>query len=466
MVGGAVRDALLGLPVVDRDWVVVGSTPEELVARGFLPVGKDFPVFLHPKTREEYALARTERKTAPGYHGFAVHAAPDVTLSQDLARRDLTINSIAACAIIDWSTDQFGTEADLNSVNLIDPYGGQRDIAAKLLRHVTDAFREDPVRILRVARFAARFADFSVAPETMLLMQSMVADGEADALVAERVWQELSRGLMQAKPSHMFEVLRECGALERLLPEVNMLWGVPQRADYHPEVDTGVHLMMVLDMAARLDAPLAVRFACLMHDLGKGIKSGSDSNFIGQESGIKSGSDSNFIGQESGLPAAQSAAMKLESDPDLILNLESDPDLIRDLIRSARLSKIVCERLRVPVDCRELADVVAMEHGNIHRSSEFGAAALVRLLERCDAFRKPRRFADVLLACECDARGQLGLDESAYPQRQRLIDVLKAAQSVVTSVIAEAAMAEGLDGKKIGERVHAARVTAVAAYIK
>ena len=419
MVGGAVRDALLGLPVVDRDWVVVGSTPEELVARGFLPVGKDFPVFLHPKTREEYALARTERKTAPGYHGFAVHAAPDVTLEQDLARRDLTINSIAACAIIDWATDQFGTEADLNSVNLIDPYGGQRDIAAKLLRHVTDAFREDPVRILRVARFAARFADFSVAPETMLLMQSMVADGEADALVAERVWQELSRGLMQAKPSHMFEVLRECGALERLLPEVNKLWGVPQRADYHPEVDTGVHLMMVLDMAARLDAPLAVRFACLMHDLGKG------------------------------------------TTPADIL-----PRHIGHELRSAKLSKIVCERLRVPVDCRELADVVAMEHGNIHRSSEFGAAALVRLLERCDAFRKPQRFADVLLACECDARGRLGLEDSAYPQRQRLLEVLKAAQSVVTSVIAAAAIAEGLDGKKIGERVHAARVTAVAAHVK
>ena len=419
MVGGAVRDALLGLPVVDRDWVVVGSTPEELVARGFLPVGKDFPVFLHPKTREEYALARTERKTAPGYHGFAVHAAPDVTLSQDLARRDLTINSIAACAMIDWATDQFGTEADLNSVNLIDPYGGQRDIAAKLLRHVTDAFREDPVRILRVARFAARFADFSVAPETMLLMQSMVADGEADALVAERVWQELSRGLMQAKPSHMFEVLRECGALERLLPEVNKLWGVPQRADYHPEVDTGVHLMMVLDMAARLDAQLAVRFACLMHDLGKG------------------------------------------TTPADIL-----PRHIGHELRSAKLSKIVCERLRVPVDCRELADVVAMEHGNIHRSSEFGAAALVRLLERCDAFRKPQRFADVLLACECDARGRLGLEDSAYPQRQRLLEVLKAAQSVVTSVIAAAAIAEGLDGKKIGERVHAARVTAVAAHVK
>ena len=432
MVGGAVRDALLGLPVVDRDWVVVGSTPEELVARGFLPVGKDFPVFLHPDTKEEYALARTERKTARGYHGFAVHAAPDVTLEQDLARRDLTINSIAACALIDWDTGRFGTETDLTPANFIDPHGGQRDIEAKVLRHVTDAFREDPVRILRVARFAARFADFSVAPETMLLMRDMVADGEADALVAERVWQELSRGLMQAKPSRMFEVLRECGALKRLLPEVDQLWGVPQRADCHPEIDTGVHLMMVLDMAARLNAPLPVRFACLMHDLGKGVKLGSDSK---------------FIDQKSGLAPAQGANMKLESDPNLM---------------SAKLSKIVCERLRVPVDCRELADVVAMEYGNIHRSSEFGAAALVRLLERCDAFRKPRRFADVLLACECDARGQLGLHESAYPQRERLANVLKAAQSVVTSVIAEAAIAQGLDGKAIGERVHAARVAAVA----
>ena len=435
MVGGAVRDALLGLPVVDRDWVVVGSTPEELVARGFLPVGKDFPVFLHPTTKEEYALARTERKTARGYHGFAMHAAPDVTLEQDLARRDLTINSIAACAMIDWSTGQFGTETDLNPANLIDPHGGQRDIKAKVLRHVTDAFREDPVRILRVARFAARFADFSVAPETMQLMQEMVAEGEVDALVAERVWQELSRGLMQAAPSRMFEVLRECGALKRLLPEVDRLWGVPQRADYHPEIDTGVHLMMVLSMAARLDAPLPVHFACLMHDLGKGIKLGSDSK---------------FIGQKSGLPAAQGAAMKLESDPNLI---------------SAKLSKAVCERLRVPVECRELADVVAMEHGNIHRSSEFGAAALVRLLERCDAFRKPRRFADALLACECDARGRLGLHESTYPQRERLGNVLKAAQSVVTSVIAEVAIAQGLDGKAIGERVHSARVAAVAQHI-
>ena len=436
MVGGAVRDALLGLPVVDRDWVVVGSTPDELMARGFLPVGKDFPVFLHPTTKEEYALARTERKTARGYHGFAVHAAPDVTLEQDLARRDLTINSIAACALIDWATGQFGTEVDLDPENLIDPYGGQRDIKGKVLRHVTHAFREDPVRILRVARFAARFADFSVAPETMLLMQDMVADGEVDALVAERVWQELSRGLMQSAPSRMFEVLRECGALKRLLPEVDQLWGVPQLADYHPEIDTGVHLMMVLGMAARLNASLPVRFACLMHDLGKGIKLGSDSNFISQKSGP---------------PAAQGAAMELESDPNLM---------------SAKFSRAVCERLRVPVECRELADVVAREHGNINRSSEFGAAALTRLLERCDAFRKPQRFADVLLACECDARGRLGLHDSAYPQRERLLSVLKAAQSVVTSVIAEAAVAQGLDGKAIGEQVHAARVSAVAALVK
>ena len=415
MVGGAVRDALLGLPIADRDWVVVGGTPEELVARGFLPVGKDFPVFLHPTTKEEYALARTERKTARGYHGFAVHAAPDVTLEQDLARRDLTINSIAACAYINWATGQFGTEFNLNPADLIDPFGGQRDLRAKVLRHVTDAFREDPVRILRVARFAARFTDFTVAPSTMQLMNDMVAHGEADALVAERVWQELSRGLMEAKPSRLFDVLRECGALKRLLPEVDQLWGVPQRADYHPEVDTGVHLMMVLDMAARLDAPLPVRFACLMHDLGKA------------------------------------------TTPADVL-----PKHIGHELRSAKLSKTVCARLRVPVECRELADVVAMEHGNIHRSAEFGAAALTRLLERCDAFRKPQRFAAVLLACECDARGRLGLQESAYPQRARLLAALAAAESVATASIAQQAQAEGLAGPKIGEKIHAARVAAVA----
>ena len=410
MVGGAVRDALLGLPVQDHDWVVVGSTPEELASLGYLPVGKDFPVFLHPKTREEYALARTERKTARGYHGFEVHASPDVTLEQDLARRDLTINSIAAPLYITFDTASFNSKCEA----LIDPYDGQKDLQAKLLRHVTDAFREDPVRILRVARFSARFADFSVAPETMQLMKDMVEDGEADALVAERVWQELARGLMADKPSRMFEVLRECGALQKLLPEVDKLWGVPQRADYHPEVDTGVHLMMVLDMAARLQTSLTVRFACLCHDLGKGT---TPADVLPRH-----------IGHEE---------------------------------RSAKILKRVCERLRVPVDCRELADVVAREHGNIHRCGEFGAAALVRLLERCDAFRKPQRFGDILIACECDARGRLGLEESAYPQRQRLLHMQAAAQSVVTHLIAEQAQADGLDGKKIGELIHAARVAAV-----
>ena len=398
MVGGAVRDALLGLPVQDRDWVVVGATPEALAAQGYVPVGKDFPVFLHPASREEYALARTERKTAQGYRGFAVHATPDVTLKEDLARRDLTINAIAQ-----------GVDGTLT-----DPYGGQRDIAARVLRHVTDAFAEDPVRILRVARFAARFPDFSIAPDTMALMQRMVTDGEVDALVPERVWQELARGLMAQQPSRMFEVLRACGALTKLLPEVARLWGVPQRAEYHPEVDTGVHLMMVLDMAAQLQAPIEVRFACLGHDLGKGTTPQAEwPRHIGHEE------------------------------------------------RSARLLKALCLRLRVPNDCSELADVVAREHGNIHRSSEFGAAALVRLLERCDAFRKPERFADILLACECDARGRLGLNEQPYPQRQRLLGALTAAQSVNTAEVAAAAEAQGLSGAAIGQAVHTARTLAL-----
>jgi tRNA nucleotidyltransferase (CCA-adding enzyme) len=397
-VGGAVRDALLGLPVHDQDWVVVGATPDEMIAAGYLPVGKDFPVFLHPDTREEYALARTERKTGRGYHGFAFHASPDVTLEEDLARRDLTINAIAQAG----------------DGSLIDPFGGQRDLQARVLRHVTDAFREDPVRILRVARFAARFTGFSLAPETLELMRGMVAEGEADHLVPERVWQELARGLMERQPSRMFEVLRACGALERILPEVEQLWGVPQRADYHPEVDTGVHNMMVLDMSARLEAPLPVRFACLTHDLGKG------------------------------------------TTPADVL-----PKHIGHELRSAKLLKTVCNRLRVPNDCRELADVVAREHGNIHRSAEFGAAATVRLLERCDAFRKPQRFELVLLACECDARGRLGLEERPYPQRERLLAALAAARSVDTASVAEQARGQGLQGDQIGERIQQARVHAV-----
>jgi tRNA nucleotidyltransferase (CCA-adding enzyme) len=414
MVGGAVRDALLGLPVQDHDWVVVGATPEELAAQGYLPVGKDFPVFLHPETREEYALARTERKTARGYRGFEIHAAPDVTLEEDLARRDLTINSIAVRARPERANGPF----DINKETLIDPHGGQDDLSARVLRHVTSAFREDPVRILRVARFAARFADFTVAPETMALMQDMVSEGEADALVAERVWQELARGLMEGTPSRMFEVLRECGALKKLLAEVDKLWGVPQRVEYHPEVDTGIHLMMVLDMSARLQASLPVRFACLCHDLGKGT---TPADVLPRH-----------IGHEE---------------------------------RSARLLKGVCERLRVPTDCRELAEVVAREHGNIHRSGEFGAAALVRLLERCDAFRKPQRFASALLACECDARGRLGLDEADYPQRERLAQALQAAQAVATEPVAHAAQAAGLSGLKIGEVISTARVAAVQAWL-
>jgi tRNA nucleotidyltransferase (CCA-adding enzyme) len=400
MVGGAVRDALQDLPVIDRDWVVVGATPADMIALGFKPVGVDFPVFLHPETHEEYALARTERKVAPGYRGFTFHAAPDVTLEDDLARRDLTINAIAQAAD--------GT--------LIDPWGGQRDLASRLLRHVSPAFAEDPVRILRVARFAARFNGFSVAPETMALMREMVASGEVDALVPERVWQELARGLMEKLPSRMFEVLRDCGALARLLPEVDRLWGVPQRADYHPEVDTGVHLMMVLDMAARLDAGLPVRFACLGHDLGKG------------------------------------------TTPAHVL-----PRHLGHEERSVALVRTVCERLRVPVACRELAELVAREHGNVHRSGEFGAAALQRLIERCDAIRRPERFAEMLLACECDARGRLGLEDSAYPQRARLQRALELARSVDSAALAAQAAARGLSGPAIGEAIHQARANAIAA---
>lgn len=410
VVGGAVRDALMGERVNDRDWVVVGSTPEAMTAQGYLPVGKDFPVFLHPQTREEYALARTERKTARGYKGFAVQAAPDVTLEEDLARRDLTVNAMAvpvALAHQDHSTW---------AGHIVDPYGGQRDLQAKVLRHVTHAFAEDPVRILRLARFAARFADFSVAGDTMALMRQMVVDGEVDHLVPERVWQELARGLMSAKPSRMFAVLRDCGALKVLLPELDRLWGVPQRPEYHPEIDTGVHMMMVMDMAARLNMPLSVRVACLMHDLGKGT---TPADVLPRH-----------IGHEG---------------------------------RSVKLLQKVCERLRVPTDCKELAEVVAREHGNIHRSAELGPEALMRLLDRCDAIRQPERFARVLQACECDARGRLGFEEVAYPQAERLLKAQQAALSVETAPIAQAAAAQGLKGPKIGEQIAKARVKAIAA---
>lgn len=414
LVGGAVRDALLGVPVQDRDWVVVGGSPEAMAGLGFAPVGKDFPVFLHPQTHEEYALARTERKSGRGYKGFVVQASPDVRLEDDLARRDLTINAIAQALHPDPTTGRIDPEHP-GTGDLIDPWGGRQDLQRRVLRHVTPAFREDPVRVLRVARFAARFPDFTLAPETLALMQEMVEDGEVDHLVPERVWQELARGLMSERPSRQFEVLRACGALKRLLPELDRLWGVPQRADYHPEVDTGVHAMMVLDMAARLNAPLTVRYACLGHDLGKG------------------------------------------NTPADVL-----PRHIGHEERSARLLKDVAQRLRVPVDCRELADVVAREHGNLHRSSEFGAAALVRLLERCDALRKPERFEEILLACECDARGRLGLEDKPYPQAGHLRQMLAAARSVITADVAAQATARGAQGKAVGEAVHAARVQAVA----
>ena len=408
VVGGAVRDALMGLPVNDRDWVVVGSTPESMTAQGFIPVGKDFPVFLHPQTREEYALARTERKTARGYKGFAVQAAPDVTLEEDLARRDLTVNAIAV-------PEGLAHQAPSAWANhIVDPYGGQRDLQAKVLRHVTGAFAEDPVRILRLARFAARFSDFSVANDTMALMRQMVEDGEVDHLVPERVWQELARGLMSAQPSRMFEVLRACGALKVLLPELDRLWGVPQRPEYHPEIDTGVHMMLVMDMAARLNMPLTVRVACLMHDLGKG------------------------------------------TTPADVLPRHIDHE-----DRSVKLLEKVCVRLRVPTDCKELAEVVAREHGNIHRSAELGPEALMRLLDRCDAIRQPERFARVLQACECDARGRLGMGEAAYPQAERLLKAQQAALSVETAPIAQAAAAQGLKGPQIGVQITQARVRAI-----
>lgn len=399
-VGGAVRDGLLGLPVTDHDWVVVGASAEQMLSAGYTPVGRDFPVFLHPATKDEYALARTERNAGPGYRGFTVHADPSVTLEEDLARRDLTVNAIAQA--------EDGT--------LVDPYGGQRDLQAGVLRHVSAAFVEDPVRILRLARFAARWPHFRVAAETTALCRQMVADGEADALVAERVWQEMSRGLMESQPSRMFEVLRDCGALARVLPEVARLWGVPQPAAHHPEVDTGVHLMMVLDTAARLAAPLPVRWACLVHDLGKGST-----------------------------PPAEW------------------PRHIAHEARSARLADALAERLRVPGECRELGAVVAREHGNVHGSQALGAAATLRLLERCDALRRPERFEQALLACECDARGRLGLQDAPYPQRNRLAAALRVALAVDASAAAAAAAERGATGPAIGDAVRRAREQALAA---
>jgi len=397
-VGGAVRDALLGLPVQDTDWVVVGGTPEQMAARGFRPVGKDFPVFLHPETHEEYALARTERKTARGYKGFSVYAAPDVTLEQDLLRRDFTVNAMAQ--------DEEGS--------LIDPYNGRADLEAGVLRHVSDAFAEDPVRILRAARFVARFG-FSIAPETLQLMRAMVDNGEVDALVAERVWQELARGLMEQAPSRFFATLRECGALHKILPEVDALFGVPQPVQYHPEVDCGVHTMLVLDDAAKHDYALEVRFAALTHDLGKG-----------------------------------------NTPPDIL------PRHIGHEARSVDLLKDVCERLRVPGECRDLGLLVARHHGEVHRAKQLRADTIVRLLHQCDAWRRPQRFGQVLQACASDARGRTGHEHDAYPQADYLLQALQAAQAVDAGKIAQ----QETDGATIAERVHHARVAAVEHVVK
>ncbi len=398
LVGGAVRDRLMGLPPGDRDWVVVGARAQDLAAQGYVPVGRDFPVFLHPQTREEVALARTERKTARGYHGFEFHADPSVTLEEDLRRRDLTINAMAQ--------DQEG--------RIIDPWGGQADLQARILRHVSEAFAEDPVRILRLARFAARWPDFTVADETLALCRHMVDEGEVDALVAERVWQELSRGLMERRPSRLFDVLRACGALARLLPEVDRLWGVPQPAEHHPEIDTGVHLMLVLDATAQAGAPLSVRFAALCHDLGKGTTPRDQwPRHIGHEQ------------------------------------------------RSVNLLQDLSQRLRVPQDCRELAEVVAREHGHIHGSLSFTPAATVRLLDRLDAWRRPDRLPLILLACECDARGRAGRGAADYPQARRLMAAFTKAHAVDTAAVAQAAADQGARGPEIGQRIHEARIQAL-----
>lgn len=396
-VGGAVRDELLGLPVQDRDYVVVGATPEEMTAKGFRPVGKDFPVFLHPKTHEEYALARTERKSGRGYKGFQVYASPDVTLEEDLARRDLTINAMAK--------DEAG--------RLIDPFGGAADLQAGVLRHVSHAFMEDPVRILRVARFAARFG-FSIADETLALMGAMVANGEVDALVPERVWQELGRGLMEKCPSPMFHALRTCGALAKILPEVSRLFGVPQPSEHHPEVDTGVHTLMVVDLAAERGLSLPVRFAALTHDLGKGT-----------------------------------------SPPELL------PRHHGHEVRGAELLKPLCERLRVPADCRDLALLAARFHGDIHRTLELRPATVLKILHDTDALRRPERFDELLAVCECDYQGRQGYREREYPQKVFLRGALNAAQSVDAGAVARSCKEPG----QIPDRVREARLEALKAWV-
>jgi tRNA nucleotidyltransferase (CCA-adding enzyme) len=397
LVGGAVRDQLLGITPLERDWVVVGATPEAMLAENFRPVGKDFPVFLHPETHEEYALARTERKTAPGYHGFRFHAAPDVTLEQDLLRRDLTINAIAR------------DEHDA----LIDPYGGQQDLQQRVLRHVSPAFAEDPVRILRVARLAARFHGygFSVAQETQTLMQQMVQAGEVDALVPERVWAETHKALSEDKPSVYFEVLRSCGALQKLFPELDRLWGIPQPERWHPEIDTGVHTMMVLDQAARLTGDTQVRYAALVHDLGKGT---TPSDVLPSHRGHEK--------------------------------------------RSVELVRALSQRYRVPNHYRDLAVIVAEYHGHYHKMTELKPATVLRVLYGVDAFRRPERFSQFLLACEADSRGRTGYEDIVPEQSAQLQICFDAASAIDTR-----SLSSGLKGQAARAAIDNARVEAIAA---
>jgi tRNA nucleotidyltransferase (CCA-adding enzyme) len=403
LVGGAVRDRLLGRDGGDRDHVVVGATVEDMLAAGFKPVGKDFPVFLHPETKEEHALARTERKSAPGYRGFTFHADADVTLEDDLARRDLTINAIAQ--------DEAG--------HLVDPFGGVRDLEARVLRHVSPAFAEDPVRLLRVARFAARFAPlgFTVADETRALLRQLVDAGEVDALVPERVWQETRKALAEPRPSAFLRVLRECGALAKLFPEVDALYGVPQRAEYHPEIDTGVHVELVCDMAAVL-APGDARigFAALVHDLGKALTPAAElPKHINHE--------------HSGLPAVRA----------------------------------VCARYRVPTDYKALAEITCREHLNVHRVAELKPATVHDLIARCDGFRQPWRIVDMALVCEADQRGRAGLQDAPYPPRAQLLSLHAAARAVTFASLGIDAAGEGMDGGKIAEALRKARIAAIRA---
>ncbi|MBL1319860.1 MAG: multifunctional CCA addition/repair protein [Methylophaga sp.] len=394
LVGGGVRDHLLGLAIKDRDWVVVGSSPEEMLAQGYQPVGKDFPVFLHPKTHEEYALARTERKSGKGYKGFTVYAAPDVTLEQDLERRDLTINAIAQA--------ENGT--------LIDPFNGQQDLKDKILRHVSPAFIEDPVRVLRIARFAARF-DFTIADETKQLIHQMVANKELDHLVPERVWQELAKALATKQPSLFFMTLRDTGALKTLFPDIDRLFGVPQVKKWHPEVDTGIHVMMVIDQAAKLSDDIAVRFAALCHDLGKGTT-----------------------------PA------------DILPHHYGHEE------RSIKLTKALCQRLRVPKEFESLALNVAEYHTHVHRLFEMKPATILRVIEALDSFRRPERFEQYLLAAEADSRGRTGYEDLPVPT----VEAFRHYFSAVQAITAKQFIEQGLEGVAIAEAMRKARIKVIA----